>query len=339
MSAVPCIDPREVLFSFPRSSVGMRRGRSASGLAPTLERGATRNISRKDAKTQRRKINRLKTTLAMRPWRSFFASLRLCVRLFFFSFARGSRGMQCGHSSRSRAEAGECRFSFPRSSVGMRCGRSASGLAPLERGARRKVSRKGAKTQRRKINRLKTTRAMRPWRSFFASLRLCVRLFFSRSHAPAWKCRAGAPRPVSAMDAERPRLLPRWSVGARGIPSGRGSLPGRFATPERRDLLPRRSVGAESNLSQRHGDTEIFSFFSVSPCLRERIFFSSRSHAEALLECPAGALLVPALQRGSAVRALCVRYWHWTQSARTCSHAGAWEPERDRSAVGRVSAA
>ena len=85
MSAVPCIDPREVLFSFPSSSVGMRRGRSASGLAP-LERGPRRKVSRKDAKTQRRKINGFKTTRAMRPWRSFFASLRLCVRLFFSRF-------------------------------------------------------------------------------------------------------------------------------------------------------------------------------------------------------------------------------------------------------------
>jgi hypothetical protein len=37
----------------------------------------------------------------------------------------------------------------------------------------------------------------------------------SRSHAPAWECRAGAPRPVRCMDAERPHLLPRKSVGAR----------------------------------------------------------------------------------------------------------------------------
>ncbi|WP_295396722.1 SUMF1/EgtB/PvdO family nonheme iron enzyme [uncultured Thiodictyon sp.] len=37
--------------------------------------------------------------------------------------------------------------------------------------------------------------------------------------------------------------------------------------------------------------------------------------------------LVPTLQRGNAARALRDRSGRWTRSARTCSHAGAWEPE------------
>ncbi len=38
--------------------------------------------------------------------------------------------------------------------------------------------------------------------------------------------------------------------------------------------------------------------------------------------------------RGNAGRALSVRSWDWTQSARTCSHAGAWEPEDDLACSG-----
>jgi len=36
--------------------------------------------------------------------------------------------------------------------------------------------------------------------------------------------------------------------------------------------------------------------------------------------------LIPTLRRGNAVRALRVPPGYWTRSARSCSHAGAWEP-------------
>ena len=49
----------------------------------------------------------------------------------------------------------------------------------------------------------------------------------------------------------------------------------------------------------------------------------------------AAAVSSAAPLRGNAVRALRVRSWHWTRSARTCSHAGAWEPEgRNLTALG-----
>ncbi len=77
-------------------------------------------------------------------------------------------------------------------------------------------------------------------------------------------------------------------------------------------LAPTPERGSQIDLSQRHGDTKVFSFFSVPLCLRERIF-SSRSHAPAW-ECRLAAPAARDVKR--------------RRSVGTCSHAGAWEPDR-----------
>jgi len=124
--------------------------------------------------------------------------------------ARGrSRGGFQPGTAAPRCQAGTL-FSLPRSSVGVSSGRSASGR-PTGRRSARTCSHAGAWEPEDGAGAVSSRAPPPPAARREPSF---------RSHAPAWECRAGAPRPVGRLDAGAPALAPTRERGSQRTVSG-----------------------------------------------------------------------------------------------------------------------